>query len=97
MLGYHNSYSTHVPVGPLTSILDGPNGCFMRWMLTAAITLITLIFVWLSRRGMQQIADRGGVRLTSTESSTRTFLLVLMFVMTACIALSLYKALDCYL
>lgn len=84
-------------VGPVTSILDSPNGCFTRWILTAAVVLIILVFIFLARRSMQVIADRGGVRLTSTESATSGFLLVLMFGLTAYMALSIYKAVDCFI
>lgn len=77
--------------------MDSPNGCFTRWMLTAVMTLITLVFIFLARRSMQKIADRGGVRFKSTENSTSGFLLVLMFALTAYMALSIYKAVDCFI
>lgn len=84
-------------VGWLMKIFDSPNGCFWRWAFTTAFLLIVIVFVWMARDELQRVADRGGVRLTSSEQTTRNFLMVLLFFLVSYLFFSLYKMIDCYL
>lgn len=84
-------------VGWLMSIFDSPNGCFFRWAFTAMVLIVVIVFVWLARNELQNVADRGGVRLTSSEKATRNFLMVLLFFLVSYLFFSLYKMVDCYL
>jgi hypothetical protein len=88
---------SHGGTSPLMSLLDSPNGCFLRWSVTAALLLVIIIFVGLVRSQMRRISDRGGVRLTDSESVSRNFLLVLLIFLISLEVLSIYKMIDCYL
>jgi hypothetical protein len=84
-------------LGPLMRILDTPNGCFMRWSLSAALLLISVVFMGLIRGQMVRISDRGGVKLTGSEKTSRNFLMVYMIYLISALVLAIYKALDCYM
>ena len=78
-------------------VLDSPNGCFIRWGITAALLLIVTVFIGLTWSQMQKISDTGGVRFTEAEKRSRNFLLVMLFGLVTLIFFSLYKMIDCYL
>lgn len=83
--------------GPLMKFFDSPIGCFLRWSTTAALLLIIAVFVGQVRSQMQKISDRGGVRLTGSERTSRNFLMVLLVFIIALEVLSIYKMIECFL